>query len=118
MALKEDQIESIIIRFLQGHSNEEEVAELMAWIDSSDNNLKTFRQIQDLWNSIEVDRNITLNSIDHKWSVIESKINPFKVKTARPSNHTFIKIPEKIVGGDSECFQSVINNMFNRSLIQ
>ena len=86
MALKEDQIESLIIRFLQRQSDEKEISDLKEWVNLSENNLKSFHQIQDLWNSVEVDRNVTENTIEQKWSEIEQKINPFKVKKTVPEN--------------------------------
>lgn len=67
MPLKEDHIESIIIRFLQGNADSREVDALRDWINKDNSNLQMFHQMQDLWNSLEVDQRVTHDVVSEKW---------------------------------------------------
>jgi len=72
----QNHIDSLILRSVQGQCEPEEILELRNWINDDKENLKAFHQIQNLWNTIEVDKNITELDVHEKWLNLEQKIKP------------------------------------------
>ncbi len=76
MSFSQNHIDSLILRFVQGQSKPEEVLELRNWVNKDEGNLKAFHQVQNLWNSIEIDKSITDHDVHERWLSLEQKIKP------------------------------------------
>ncbi|MBK7651224.1 MAG: FecR domain-containing protein [Flammeovirgaceae bacterium] len=67
--------EDIIIRVLLNEATQEEVVGLEAWINESPANRQKFLELQRIWNTLEVERATSAETLKKDWQTISGRID-------------------------------------------
>lgn len=67
--------EDIIIRVLLNEATQEEVAGLEAWVNESPANRQKFLELQRIWNTLEVERVTSVETLKKDWQSISNRID-------------------------------------------
>ncbi|KJF41624.1 FecR family protein [Draconibacterium sediminis] len=75
-----ENIDQVILHFIQGNADQEEKATLMNWLNENPENRKKLFKEKDIWNAAEIDSDRLKALENNEWLELEKRINISKVK--------------------------------------
>ncbi|WP_319480887.1 FecR family protein [uncultured Draconibacterium sp.] len=75
-----ENIDQVILHFIQGNADHEETATLMNWLNENPENRKKLFKEKDIWSAAEIDSDSLKALENREWLELENRINTSKIK--------------------------------------